>query len=318
MTHDSPRKFIDRLTAGIRAKRTPLIVGIDPHFEFLPAPFRNTVTAAIDTQPGRAQAAAACTAFCNEVVQIVGPLVAAVKPQLAFFEQWGPPGMSGLFQVIQRAQSAKLSIILDGKRNDIGSTAAAYAQALLGPGEASAFGGDALTVNPWLGRDSVQPFVDRCREVGSGLFVLVKTSNSGSRDFQDLASTDRRLYEHVAVMVETMAQQSVGADGYGDIGAVIGATYPEELAELRRQMPHTVFLIPGFGAQGGRAADIACAFDARGLGAVVNSARGILFAFRRESPQANDAHWETAVERATREAIAELAAATPAGNLRTA
>jgi orotidine-5'-phosphate decarboxylase len=248
------------------------------------------------------------------VIDAVAPLVPAVKPQAAFFEQLGPPGMQALKDVIDYAAAKDLIVILDGKRNDIGSTATGYAEAYLGPGAASAWGCDALTVSPYLGDDSLTPFVDTAQARGAGIFVLVKTSNPGGKRFQDIVADGRPLYRHVAEYVESLAAATSGNSGYGLIGAVVGATYPEQLAELRQAMPHTWFLIPGFGAQGGTAKDCASAFDSNGLGAIVNNSRGIIFAHSR--PEYKDrfgpSRWQVAVEAATREMIGQLRAVTAA------
>jgi orotidine-5'-phosphate decarboxylase len=262
--------------------------------------------------------AAAFQAFCCGVIDAVAPLVAAVKPQAAFFEQYGPAGMSALAVVIRHARSKGLLTVLDGKRNDIGTTAAAYADAYLG--ENSAWGADALTVNPYLGDDSIEPFVDRAQATGSGVFVLVKTSNPGGRAFQDYASAAGPLYRRVADHVEQLATASAGHCGYGVVGAVVGATFPEQLAELRAAMRHTWLLIPGYGAQGGSARDVASGFDPQGLGAVVNNSRGIIFAYEREPYRSRygSGGWQDAVVAATRDMIDQLAAETPAGQLRKA
>ena len=232
----------------------------------------------------------------------------AVKPQAAFFEQLGPPGMAALADVIQYARQAGLLVIFDGKRNDIGSTAEAYADGLMGA--ESPWGADALTISPYLGDDSLRPFVDVARGRQAGIFVLVKTSNPGGGQFQDLQVEGRPLYRHVAQYVETLAAETAGSCGYGAVGAVVGATYPEQLSELRAAMPHTWFLVPGYGSQGGTAADVARAFDDRGLGAIVNNSRGIIFAHAHKRYAgkfaAND--WQRAVEAATRDMIAELTA----------
>ena len=232
----------------------------------------------------------------------------AVKPQAAFFEELGPAGMAALADVTGYARQRGLLVILDGKRNDIGSTAAAYARAFLG--QASAWGADALTVSPYLGADSIEPFVETGRDRGAGIFVLVKTSNPGGGQFQDLVCDGRPLYRHVAEFVERLAAAGAGPSGYGDVGAVVGATWPEQLAELRQAMPHAWILIPGFGSQGGTASDVAAGFDSRGLGALVNNSRGIIFAHARPdfAGRFPADKWQQAVEAATREMIAELAA----------
>jgi orotidine-5'-phosphate decarboxylase len=303
--------FIDALIAGVRRRGNPVLVGLDPRAESLPngllKPHASRNPAAV---------AAAFQSFCCGVIDAVAPLVPAVKPQAAFFEQYGPPGMAALYEVIRYARANDLLVILDGKRNDIGSTAAAYAEAYLG-GE-SVWGANALTVSPYLGDDSLDPFVDRAKETGSGVFVLVKTSNPGGGVFQDYAGNGGPLYRRVADCVERLARESAGEHGYGAVGAVVGATYPEQLAELRTAMPHTWFLIPGFGAQGGSAADVAGGFDAEGLGAIVNNSRGIIFAHAREPYRTRfgAARWQDAVSAATAEMIDQLAAHTPARRLR--
>ena len=188
-----------------------------------------------------------------------------------------PDRHGGDGDVIDYAHERGLLVILDGKRNDIGTTAAAYARGYLGRDE-SAWHADALTVSPYLGDDSLTPFVDVAAERGAGMFVLVKTSNPGGGMLQDLVADGQQIYRHVAEHVERLATETAGECGYGSVGAVVGATYPEQLAELRAAMPHTWFLVPGFGSQGGTAADVAAAFDDHGLGAIVNNSRGIIFA----------------------------------------
>lgn len=292
--------FADRLIAAIRQKQTPVLVGLDPRAESLPA----GMLAAKDVE----STARAYVTFCRGVVDVVAPLVAAVKPQAAFFEQLGPAGCVALGEVVRYAASKGLLVIMDGKRNDIGTTAQAYAEAYLGPGDLSPWGADALTVSPYLGDDSLKPFLQSSKDHGAGIFVLVKTSNPGGGRFQDLIAAGQPLYRHVAAYVEQLASATVGESGYGIVGAVAGATYPAQLAELRAAMPHTFLLIPGYGAQGGTAADCAAAFDSRGLGAVVNNSRGIIFAYQRDGyrEKFGPARWQEAVEAATREMIGQL------------
>jgi len=219
---------------------------------------------------------------------------------------------------VDYAAAKNLLVILDGKRNDIDSTALAYAQAYLGADDSSPWGADALTVSPYLGDDSLTPFETAARERAAGIFVLVKTSNKGGKRFQDLNCEGRPLYLHVAEYVESLAAGTRGQCGYGAVGAVVGATYPEQLVELRKAMPSAWLLVPGYGSQGGTAADVAGGFDAQGLGAIVNSSRGIIFAHAKaEHAQFGAARWQEAVEAATRRMIAELAAGTPAGKLQT-
>jgi len=302
--------FADRLAAAVRRCQNPVLVGLDPRAQSLPPGLLRDANNA-----AAAETAAAYRDFCRGIIDVVAPLVPAVKPQAAFFEQLGPAGMTVLADIIAYAQERGLLVIVDGKRNDIGSTAAAYAQGFLGPRAQSAWGADALTVSPYLGDDSLQPFVEVATERGAGVFVLVKTSNPGGRMFQDLPCDGRPLYRHVAQYVETLAANTAGACGYGAVGAVVGATYPQQLAELRSLMPHTWFLVPGFGSQGGTAADVAAAFDARGTGAIVNNSRGIIFAHAIPpyAERFGPGRWQEAVAAATRDMIAQLRAATAFG-----
>jgi orotidine-5'-phosphate decarboxylase len=298
--------FAERLTAAVRQKQTPVLVGLDPRWEFLPKAIQGPASSADSVAKSAAYAK-----FCGGVIDVVAPLVPAVKPQVAFFEELGPPGLAALAEVIAYARKQNLLVIVDAKRNDIGSTAAAYASAYFGPD--AAWPADALTVSPYLGDDSLTPFIEAARKQASGVFVLVKTSNRGGGQFQDLPSDGRPLYRHVAQYVEQAANSDVGPSGYGSVGAVVGATYPEQLAELRAAMPHAWFLIPGYGSQGGTAKDVAAGFDSHGLGSIVNNSRGIIFAHeRREYQQFGGARWQEAVEAATRDMIAALKADTPA------
>ncbi len=301
--------FADRLDAAVRRCRNPVLVGLDPRAESLPA----GILPDPRQRASWAETAAAYGRFCRGVIDVVAPLVPAVKPQAAFFEQLGPAGMTVLADVIAYAQQNGLLVILDGKRNDIGSTATAYAQGMLGAGGQSPWGADALTVSPYLGDDSLQPFIDVALQRAAGVFVLVKTSNPGGKMLQDLVADGRPLYRHVAEYVERQAVATAGACGYGAVGAVVGATYPAQLAELRAAMPHTLFLVPGFGSQGGTARDVAAAFDAAGRGAVVNNSRGIIFAhaLKPYSERFGAARWQEAVEAATRDMIEQLRAETP-------
>jgi orotidine-5'-phosphate decarboxylase len=285
--------FADRLTETIRARGSPLCVGLDPRWEFLPA--RLAARHANDV-------AAAFEEFCSRVLDVVAPIAAVVKPQSAFFEACGPEGMAVLRGLIHKARTLGLLTILDGKRNDIASTATAYAEAAF-----RVYQADALTINPYLGRDAVEPFLETARRHQAGVFVLVRTSNPGARLFQDLVVGAGEgalpLYQHVGLAVADWARENVGQCGLGDVGAVIGATYPAELALLRRQLPEVPFLVPGFGAQGGTAEDVRSAFLRGGTGAVVSSSRGVLFPFPPDAPD-----WEPRIEAAARQAAAALAA----------
>ena len=303
--------FPDRLDAAVRRCRNPVLVGLDPRARSLPdgmLPERSGLTPS--------EIAGAFGEFCRGLIDVVAPLVPAVKPQAAFFEEIGPPGMAVLAETIAYARDKGLLVILDAKRNDIGSTAAAYARGMLGPGQ-SVWGADAMTVSPYLGDDSLRPFVEVAAERAAGVFVLVKTSNPGGGMFQDLVADGQPLYRHVARYVQRLAAETAGTCGYGAVGAVVGATYPEQLVELRCEMRQTWFLVPGFGAQGGTAGDVAAAFDRQGTGAIVNSSRGIIFAHaqRQYADRFGSSRWQGAVEAATREMIERLRSETPAGRL---
>ena len=301
--------FADRLADAVRHARTPVLVGLDPRVESLPDPLRPMELKNLS------ECAEAYRRFCCGVIDAVASLVPAVKPQAAFFEELGPHGMTALADVIQYARSKNLIVILDGKRNDIGSTATAYATGYLGAD--SAWQADALTVSPYLGDDSLTPFIEVAQARGAGVFVLAKTSNPGGRTFQDLSLDGKPLYRRVAEYIEREAAATAAASGYGAVGAVVGATYPEQLVELRGVMPHAWLLIPGFGSQGGTARDVAGAFDARGLGAIINNSRGIIFAHSREpfAGRFGARRWQEAVEAATLEMIEELRSETAAGKL---
>lgn len=294
--------FSDRLAERVRARRSPVCVGLDPRIGSLPEGLRP----AADASPG--DVAVAFRQFCCGVIDCVASLVPIVKPQAAFFEQLGPPGMAVLGEVIRHAVERDLLVVLDGKRNDIGSTAEAYADAYLGRGPRSAWGSDALTVSPYLGEDSLQPFIHQCDARDAGIFVLVKTSNPGGGWLQDHVADGLTIYQHVADLVTAQNRDRLGQSGYGPVGAVVGATYPEQLAELRERMPTGWILIPGFGAQGGAADDVRGGFDRNGLGAIVNSSRHIIFAHSRPKFAQKYGHgrWQEAVVAATREMNEQL------------
>lgn len=302
--------FPDRLESAVVRCQNPVLVGLDPRAEMLPP---GLLAASDAAQPEKV--ADAYERFCREIIDVVARRVPAVKPQAAFFEELGPAGMTVLVRIIRYAQEQGLLVILDGKRNDIGSTAAAYAHGWLG--RESPWGADALTVSPYLGDDSLQPFVEAAAAEMAGLFVLVKTSNPGGRMIQDLAADGKPIYRHVAEYVERLAMRTEGDNEYGAVGAVVGATYPAQLAELRTVMPHTWFLVPGYGSQGGTAADVEAAFDAEGRGAIVNNSRGIIFAhsIKPYKDRFVAGRWQDAVAAAADDMIAQLKAETPAGKL---
>ena len=296
--------YIARLNAAIRRTGTAALVGLDPRWELLPQSVRDTA----------GSPAAAYETFCREVIDQVADLVPAVKPQSAFFEAQGPDGVAALQRVMRHARDAGLLVLLDAKRGDIGSTAEAYAAGLLAGDDpdAALMPADALTISPYLGVDTLEPFVKRAEAVNAGLYVLVRTSNPQSGSFQDRQTDGTTLFEAVADHVESLNRSQPQHAGYGSVGAVVGATYPAELQSLRSRMPHTPLLIPGYGSQGGTAADVAAAFDGEGLGALINSSRGITFAYRRgdHAERFGEANWRGSVRAATEAMIADLATAT--------
>lgn len=302
--------FADRITAALQKHGNSLCVGLDPRWDNLPLEIRERHAV------GTLRAiASAYEEFCLRIIDIVAPLVPIVKPQSAFFEACGPAGMYALEKVLRHARDKGLLTILDSKRNDIASTAQAYADAAFA---GVSFDGvpypvwdaDALTINPYLGRDAVEPFLKSARKDGRGVFVLIRTSNPGAGLFQDLICEGKPVYQHVGEAVAAWNDENLGQCGLGDVGAVVGATHPAELTALRQMFPDVYFLIPGYGAQGGTAVDVAGGFRADGLGAIINSSRGIIACFQ---PKEKD--WETAVENATKETIAALEQFTPMGKL---
>ena len=275
--------FADRLIASVRAKGNPCVVGLDPRIDLMPDFIKSG-----RGETSRDVIRSIITDFHDLVIGTVADLVALVKPQLAFFEQYGSAGIEAFELTCARAKDRGMLVIADGKRNDISSTAEAYAAAFLGDTDVlgareKAFDADAATVTPYLGRDSLMPFIDACATHAKGLFVVLKTSNPGSRDFQDqpLAATGRPLYESIAATIDELTGQIIGECGYSSIGAVIGATFPEEGRRLRALMPRALILVPGYGAQGGSAESAAACFNNDGLGAVVSSSRGITYKYSR-------------------------------------
>ncbi|MFN2340152.1 MAG: orotidine-5'-phosphate decarboxylase [Halanaerobium sp.] len=268
--------FIDQLHQKMEAKDSRICVGLDPHLELIP---ENVLVAELlnDLESNQKEIAAAVLKFNQNLLDAVADMTAVVKPQMAFYEKLGVPGMECLWQTMAYAKSKGLLILLDGKRNDIGSTAKAYAEAYL---EQQEIGADSITINPYLGRDGVLPFLENKEK---GAFALLRTSNPSAVDLQDLKLDDgQKVYQAVGDFLQELGKAYIGESGYSNLAAVVGATYPKELKEIRDQLDSVFFLIPGFGAQGGGAADIKAGFDKKGRGAVVNSSRGINFAYRKE------------------------------------
>ncbi len=281
--------FADRVLAAVREKKSCVVVGLDPRADSLPAEFGLASDKPLDDK----RVADAIVEFNRRVIRAVAPVAAAVKPQIAFYEQFGWHGVRAYAETISLAHQAGLLVIGDVKRSDIGATAEAYAAAHLGKLDA-----DAVTVNPYLGSDGIKPFTAFC-ERGKGLFVLVKTSNPSSAELQDWGE-GQTLYRRVAELVETWGETYRGECGYSAVGAVVGATFPKVAAELRQAMPHTLFLLPGYGAQGADAEACRACFGQDGFGALVSSSRGVIFAHKSEPYKSRfgEAKWEAAVQAA--------------------
>jgi orotidine-5'-phosphate decarboxylase len=267
--------FADRLAGAVEHKRSQLIVGLDPRPDLLPVELKG------EAHLGRSEAADACARFCRGLIDAVAPYVVAVKPQVAFFEALGADGVRALEDVCAYVRTAGLQVIADAKRGDIGSTARAYASAYLERTNGREPLADAVTVNPYLGRDSIDPFLAACRREGAGLFCVIKTSNAGGAEVQDLVLSDGRpVWHQVAELVAEWGVDLVGEHGLSAVGAVIGATHPRAVGEARRLMPRSILLLPGVGAQGATPADVARAFTSGPASALVNVARNVIYAFR--------------------------------------
>lgn len=276
----------DRLIEKIVEMQNPTVAGLDPKLAFIPDFIKEEAYAKYGkTLEGAAEA---LLVYNKALIDALCDIVPAVKPQAAYYEMYGWQGVKALAETIAYAKSKGMFVITDGKRNDIGTTMEAYATAHLGltdiEGESvTAFGADALTVNGYLGSDGINPVINVSKNMDTGMFVLVKTSNPSSGELQNLSlESDETIYLHMGNLCEQWGSELMGNYGYSGVGAVVGATYPEQLTELRKALPHTFFLVPGYGAQGGTADDIAGAFDSNGLGAIVNSSRGIMCAWQKE------------------------------------
>ena len=280
-----------RLIERIAQLQNPSVVGLDSLLDYIPQHIKEEKFAQYgDTFDAAAQA---ILAYNKEIIDAICDIVPAVKPQAAYYEMYSWQGMWALCETVKYAQEKGMIVIMDGKRNDIGSTMQAYAKAHLGVSEVngkelSAFGSDMLTVNGYLGSDGIEPLLPICDEKDKGIFVLVKTSNPSSGELQDQKIGDKSIYETMGAMCEQWGEKTQNSYGYSRVGAVVGATYPQQLSEMRQKMPHTFFLVPGYGAQGGGANDVAGAFDKNGLGAIVNSSRAILTAWKKAGTDGKD------------------------------
>jgi orotidine-5'-phosphate decarboxylase len=295
-----PGHFADRLLEAIARKGSPVCVGLDVAVEHLPAAL------AVRPQAPRAEKVAAVRAFCEGVLEAVAPIVPAVKPQIAFFEQLGPPGYALYHAVVKQARKLGLVVIGDIKRGDIGSTAEAYAAAHLSGPDAP----DAVTVNGYFGADGIEPFIKAAQPRGRGLFVLVRTSNPSAATLQDFTdASGKKLYELAAEQLARQGSRAelIGDSGYSCVGAVVGATWPAQARRLRELMPRQLFLVPGYGAQGATAKDCAAAFKDDGTGAIVNASRSVLLAHRRGDLAGMD--WRQAIQQAARELADDIRSA---------
>lgn len=277
------KNFADILLSAIDEKRNPCIAGLDPRIDLIPEQIKSK-----HCNDEREAVAETFINFNKAIIDAIYDIIPAVKPQLAFYEQYGYHGIIAFEETIKYAKSKGLLVIADGKRNDIGSTASAYADAFLGEVQTCSgklicgFDVDAMTVNAYLGWDGIKPFIEVCRKNRKGIFVLVKTSNPSSVDLQDLIVDNQPLYEILANLINKWSESTEGQRGYRFVGAVIGATFPQQAERLRKLMPKSIFLVPGYGAQGGTAKDISVCFNPDGYGAIVNSSRGIIFAYMDE------------------------------------
>ena len=304
--------MINRLCEKIKELKAPVVVGLDPMLSYVPEQVQRKSFAEYgETLEG---AADAIWQFNKEIVDSICDLIPAVKPQSAMYEQFGVPGVAAYKKTVDYCHEKRLIVIGDVKRGDIGSTSAAYAAGHLGKVQVggkklSAFDEDFATVNPYLGTDGIKPFADVCREEHKGLFILVKTSNPSSGEFQDRLIDGRPLYEWVGEKVAQWGADCMGAS-YSYIGAVVGATYPEMGKVLRKLMPKSFILVPGYGAQGGKAEDLVHYFNEDGLGAIVNSSRGIIAAYKKEAYEKfGPEHFGEAARQATLDMIADIGGA---------
>ncbi len=280
----------DRLIERIAKTQNPTVVGLDPTLDFIPNNIKNKAFAKHgETLKG---AAAAVYRYNKLIIDGIADIVPAIKPQSAFYEALGYHGVKTFYKTIQYAKKKGLFVIADGKRNDIGSTVAQYANAYLGTtkvgmSEFEAFGADALTVNGYEGTDGIAPLVDNCKKYDKGIFVLVKTSNPSSGELQDLKIGEREVYSVMGELCTKWGEDNIGKYGYSAVGVVVGATYPEQLTQMREQLKTSVILIPGYGAQGGGARDVAPGFDKNGCGAIVNASRSIITAWKADGAPSN-------------------------------
>ena len=304
--------MINKLTAKIQKTKAPIVVGLDPMLNYIPKHIQEKAFKEFgETLEGAAEA---IWQFNKEIVDKTYDLIPAVKPQIAMYEQFGIPGIMAFKKTVDYCKSKDLVVIGDIKRGDIGSTSAAYAtghigKVQIGANKIAPFDEDFVTLNPYMGADSITPFIDVCKEEKKGLFILVKTSNPSSGDFQDQMVGDRPVYELVGEKVAQWGETCMG-DDYSYVGAVVGATYPEMGKTLRKIMPKAYILVPGYGAQGGQGKDLVHFFNEDGLGAIVNSSRGIIAAYRQDAYASfGEANYADASRQAVKDMIQDISGA---------
>ena len=274
---------IDNLIEKIKKTENPTVMGLDPRYEMLPKCVTNKYSKDLN---GVSQA---IIEFNKQLIDATYDIIPAVKPQIAFYEMYGIPGMEAFEETCKYAKEKGMVVIADIKRGDIGSTAAGYSNAFLGrtqigEEEKSIYDVEFVTVNPYMGTDCIKPFIEDCKKYNKGIFILVKTSNPSSGELQDLKlESQKEVYLQVAELVEKWGEELRGNYQYSSVAAVVGATYPEQLKQIRKVAPHTYFLIPGYGAQGGKASDIALGFDENGLGGIINASRSLMCAYKSEN-----------------------------------
>lgn len=299
---DNHENFADRLIQSIEKKASCVVVGLDPRLQSIPQSIQKR---SIDKHGSTLKAAVDCILEFNcRVIDVVSAHVIAVKPQIAFYEQYGSLGLTALEATIDYAKESGLIVIIDAKRNDIGSTAEAYANGyigrvhLFGSEVVKSFFVDAITVNPYLGSDCILPFTENVKRFGTGIFILVRTSNPSAHEVQDIQCGSKKLYEKIGLLVNRWGENTEGISNYRSVGAVVGATYPTEAAKLRKLIPNSFFLVPGYGTQGAIVEDVAHCFNKDGLGAIISSSRGIIFAHKcpEWEEQFGEKYFEKAIE----------------------
>lgn len=301
--------IIEELVKKIIKKKAPIVVGLDPVLERIPSAYYIFNKGFVSEKERIAEI---IYLFNVDIIDAIYEIVPAIKPQIAFYKMYGSYGIRAFEKTIIYAKQKGLIVIIDGKRNDIGNTAKAYANAHLGKvtmlkGEEAMFDAGFLTVSPYLGFESIKPFYDACKKHGKGIFVLVKTSNKGNEEIQDVMNdAGEKLYENIAKKVNTLANNYYGKSGYSSIGAVVGATYPKEAKKLRKIMPISMFLVPGYGAQGALAKDIVGCFNEDGLGAIISASRSIIFGYEDINKDCSKEEYMSIVKDLTKRMILEI------------